>query len=298
MNKGKKMRKRNILWFLSMILLMIGLGGCDSAKPVVDINPTLQESEVPSAEPSLLEQLEKKAEKGDGDALATLGYLYYTGENVDADLTRAVDYLEQAVNAGAGNSGEIMTLLGNLYLNGTLPVDEAKAFSWYKRGAEAGNATAKQMLGRCYRQGIGVGADLEQAVKWYEEAVADEDALAMQELSYLYLTGEGVEQNTEEALSLLSDAAYGGDVTAMVAMAKFYYVGEYLEKDFSKAAMWYERAANQGNPEAMYWIGCMYYNAEGVEGSYTLAAKWLRSALEAGYEDASVWVRTLEAAGF
>ena len=82
MNKGKKMRKRNILWFLSMILLMIGLGGCDSAKPVVDINPTLQESEVPSAEPSLLEQLEKKAEKGDGDALATLGYLYYTGENV------------------------------------------------------------------------------------------------------------------------------------------------------------------------------------------------------------------------
>ena len=123
MNKGKKMRKRNILWFLSMILLMIGLGGCDSAKPVVDINPTLQESEVPSAEPSLLEQLEKKAEKGDGDALATLGYLYYTGENVDADLTRAVDYLEQAVNAGAGNSGEIMTLLGNLYLNGTLPVE-------------------------------------------------------------------------------------------------------------------------------------------------------------------------------
>ena len=49
MNKGKKMRKRNILWFLSMILLMIGLGGCDSAKQVVDINPTLQESEVPSA---------------------------------------------------------------------------------------------------------------------------------------------------------------------------------------------------------------------------------------------------------
>ena len=66
MNKGKKMRKRNILWFLSMILLMIGLGGCDSAKPVVDINPTLQESEVPSAEPSLLEQLEKKVAKHNG----------------------------------------------------------------------------------------------------------------------------------------------------------------------------------------------------------------------------------------
>jgi len=45
-----------------------------------------------------------------------------------------------------------------------------KAFTWYKRAAEAGNAIAQFNLGVCYDNGEGVAVNKIEADKWYERA--------------------------------------------------------------------------------------------------------------------------------
>ena len=48
--------------------------------------------------------------------------------------------------------------------------DEAKAFEWYKRAAELGDADAMFNLGLCFEDGRGVAKDEAKAFKLYKRA--------------------------------------------------------------------------------------------------------------------------------
>jgi len=42
--------------------------------------------------------------------------------------------------------------------------------AWYRRAAEQGNASAQYNLWVCYKNGQGVGKDLQEAAAWYHRA--------------------------------------------------------------------------------------------------------------------------------
>ena len=49
--------------------------------------------------------------------------------------------------------------------------DDAKAFEWYTKSAEAGNVTAMRNVGISYENGTGVDIDKEKALEWYQKAL-------------------------------------------------------------------------------------------------------------------------------
>ncbi|SNT70785.1 zinc-dependent peptidase [Psychrobacter sp. LV10R520-6] len=66
--------------------------------------------------------------------------------------------------------------------------DNAKAFEWYLKSANQGNAQAQSNLGAMYDQGIGVQQDYAEAFEWYTRSASQGDARAQFKfvmLSYL-----------------------------------------------------------------------------------------------------------------
>ena len=54
--------------------------------------------------------------------------------------------------------------------------DERAAVGWYRRAAEAEHAAAQYVIGLCYADGIGIGADAREAAVWLERAAVSGDA--------------------------------------------------------------------------------------------------------------------------
>lgn len=53
-----------------------------------------------------------------------------------------------------------------------MPKDYAKAFAWFRKEAEQGNAFAQYNFGLMYENGGGLQRDLSSARFWYEKAAA------------------------------------------------------------------------------------------------------------------------------
>lgn len=95
--------------------------------------------------PEEIEQLKQSAEGGNTDAMVKLANLYYKGNynaGISRDFGRALEWFEQAANAGRQ---EVYMNVASIYEKGSAgnrALD--KAYDWYKKAAEAGIAGAKE----------------------------------------------------------------------------------------------------------------------------------------------------------
>jgi len=135
-----------------------------------------------------------------------------TGEKVDAwkeKLAEEEEVAEKRRRAEAG-SGAAMFNLGRWYLTGEMGLaeDEAKAFEWYSKSHEAGDASATGELGCCY------------------------------------LFGFGVEKCPMRAATLLTDGARGGSKCACYILGLRYADGAFgFPKDLKLARRYYSMVA-------------------------------------------------------
>jgi TPR repeat protein len=100
------------------------------------------------------------------DAMYALGtwYLHGKGDLVKLDLTRAIELIRAAAEAG---NIEAMYDLAVSYDKGAGNVrDLERAFEWFLRAAIRGDADATFCVGRCYRNGDGIAKDLRLAAIW------------------------------------------------------------------------------------------------------------------------------------
>lgn len=73
--------------------------------------------------------------------------------------------------------------MGNFYSEGIgVEKDASKAFEWFKKAAEQGNAEAQFFLGRSYFEGSGVEEDPQKAMEWLEKAAEQGNADAQNKL--------------------------------------------------------------------------------------------------------------------
>ena len=146
-----------------------------------------------------IEWYEKAADAGNVSAMNSLGIL---NENIKQDYDKAIEWYEKAADAGNVSA---MFNLGLLYNNVILDYD--KAIEWYEKAAETGDASAMNNLGLLY---MNVLQDYDNAAEWYEKAVDAGNATAMFNLGLLYEYGAGVEQNNTKALELYHKAVECG----------------------------------------------------------------------------------------
>lgn len=124
------------------------------------------------------------------------------------DYAKALPLLQEAAEAG---NGQAMNSLGDLYYYGQgVAQDDDQARYWYQKAAEAGNTGSMDNLGYLYRYGRGVGQDYTQARYWYQKAADKNDAWGMYNLGCLYENGRGVAQDPRRALSWYRKAVEAG----------------------------------------------------------------------------------------
>jgi cell division septation protein DedD len=129
------------------------------------------------------------AERGDGDAQASLGLLYARSQGVRQDYAEALKWFRQSAAQGYAIG---QNNLGVMYRNGYgVRQDYAMAATFYRLSAAQGYALAQSSLAAMYENGDGVRRDYEEAYMWYTLA-------ASQGL-------EGAEQSRQSLAQLMSD---------------------------------------------------------------------------------------------
>lgn len=122
-------------------------------------------------------------QNGNADAAYELGRVYYTGNGVDEDNERAIEYFQIAYDLG---SMEAAGELGFIYLTGDhVQKNEVKGIELIMQAAESGNALAQYQLGSCYEYGEGCEESVEHAEFWYQKAAEQGNAAAMRNLGSL-----------------------------------------------------------------------------------------------------------------
>ena len=259
-------------------------------------------------------------------AMVYLGYIYETGDGVEQDGAKAVEWYTKAADLG---DSDAMNSLGYMYETGNgVEQDGAKAVEWYTKAADSGHTDAMNYLGYIYEHGDVVEQDVAKAVGWYTKAADLGNTDAINSLGYMYAEGYGVEQDNDKALEwyvkslssfpdyevykIIVDILHGedaaekwfeesGDAEKMMALAELYRShysdnGEQVLPDFDKAIEWYTKAADLGNSDAMKMIGNMYKlgSLYGGEDDLEKAIEWYQKAADLGNSDAQSYLERLQ----
>ena len=151
--------------------------------------------------------------------------------------------------------------LGRAYMGGAkgLPRDPAKACAYMEK-ASPRRADAMQLVGDCYRQGLGGVTDPVKAKSAYKVA-ADMGYPKSKCALGSMLIAEGAE--APRGLALCKEAGQAGDAEAQVAVASAYRYGKGAKADAKEARRWLEMPTAQKYPPAMRMLGEMYARGEG-----------------------------------
>lgn len=163
----------------------------------------------------ILEYYEKAIEIGSFRAMLNLGFLYYRGDFVKQDYSKAMELYEMASQSDDEDIASIaITNLAYCHYYGRdIPVDYEKAFTYYLKGAIKYNSVDCYFkLGDMYRYGYYVKKDDSFAFDFYR--LAHENCYTNNEMypdilirmGESYLEGIGVEVDYIKALKFLSEA--------------------------------------------------------------------------------------------
>ena len=150
---------------------------------------------------------------GSADAEQLLGHMYYMGQGVDQDFTRALAWYRKAAARGMAESQYV---IGTMYYSGKgVTLDYKEAMQWLRSAGELGHADAQYMLGAMYFTGKGVPQDYQRSVAWFRHAAEKGHAEAQRLLGLMHMYGVGgVPKDNVIAYMLWNLAAAGGNAEA------------------------------------------------------------------------------------
>ena len=139
-------------------------------------------------------------------AMNSLGLVYMAGIGVEKDTTLAVAWLERAADNGFLEANHN---LGMLYKDAPCGhgQDFAKAFGYYKRGADAGSVMCMYDAGYMLYKGLGCQQDYAKAAEMFQSGADKDHSPCLYMLGLCYRNGYGTEQDDERAMFFLKRAA-------------------------------------------------------------------------------------------
>ena len=166
-------------------------------------------------------ELREQALSGDEDALNDLGWWWLNGSRLKPDPALARRLFKIAAVMG---SAEALFNLAELAFYGKgLPVNLDLAIDYYEQAFEAGIPCAARALGGVYERGDeGVIVDHGKAISWYKRGAAEQDSMACFSLGRLALDESSPEHDLALGLYWLQWAAMSGEVQASERLADLY----------------------------------------------------------------------------
>ena len=128
--------------------------------------------------------------------------------------------------------------------------------------AQENNAEAQYHVGMIFNNGISVPQNLKRAFEWFEKGANNGDALAAYKLG-CYFDGQFkdvVPHNPSLAFGYKLSAAQAGYSLAQQDVAASFF----KRKDLGNAIRWTRAAAEQGEPLALYNLSVSYREGQGV----------------------------------
>ena len=266
------------------------------------------------------QELVRRAEAKDVDAMVEVAYAYYNGTDVEKDEPKAFMMFLEILGIDPSQS-RVCSTLGNCWFYGFgTTIDKQKGLAYWKHASEMGFAGADTWLGIAYRNGDGVEQDVDRGIAYLKNSVQDGNVRAMWELADTYYFGDGIPKDVESAKKYYLQAAENGNgysycMLGLIAKEEgdddkafmYYKKGADLEHEYStfdlgrcydeglgtsvdkKAAFeCYKYAAEHGISEAAYHLAAMY--ADGVDGvvdkDQQLSLEYMTEAFDGGYSTA------------
>lgn len=167
------------------------------------------------------------AEQGHYDSQKKLGLIFYMGDDIEKDYTKAFYWLDKAITHNDRNNTFELSILAKMYFEG-IGVSQSydEALELYKKAAEAGDRMSQYQLAKLYYDGAIVQRNYKLSAKWYEKAAQDGYGLAQFCLAKMYYEGKGVVQDYVEA--------YKWAVLASASNESFSGLRENIKKNMTK----------------------------------------------------------------
>lgn len=242
-----------------------------------------------------LENLQRRAEQGDAEAMYLLGRMYHIGELVEADDEKAMLLYRRANALGyplaANNIGALYDDIG----------EPEKAVEWFEQGIRQGDKRAESNLGRFYLNGIAVAPDTAKGLSMLEPHAAQNGHAALT-LGFWYDGDfdENPQPDNQKALEYYLLAEKNSqDLTTIELTDLYNNLGtlynnhDGIPTDYPKAQKYFIKAAELGMPHAMLNLGHLYAS----KGEHKQAFKWYLKAAENDLIDAYYYVGKAYAMG-
>jgi TPR repeat protein len=252
------------------------------------INPMINNAPIP---PALQAQAEVKfkqsrewfqraAEKGDQYAMGNLAMMLDSGVGGPRDPQGAAQWRERTkagpdqAFARKATADPAKLAMDAAWQSGHY----ADAIQNAQVGAEKGNASSEELLGRAYYEGVGVPRNYSTALFWLNKSVAQGNADAMFILGLMYEHARGVNQDIPKAMGLFDRAAEKGQRYAEMEAA-----GMRMQGEANRQAA--EARARGGGVEgtACAAAGGVYSPGECMKGGGTIDPFNAEQAAGSGY---------------
>ena len=191
------------------------------------------------------EKLRELADNGNTDALVSLGLLGALNDKGHPNIPIGMELLEKAVRLKCGLA---CRYLGNIFYNGiVIDKDLRKAFDWYKKGAELGDAiSAFSVVLMLFNNKEFADVPFEECKKWCEISMQFDDSCA-------YMYGRLTEfkgKDIESAQKLYEIAAMNHDPRAMIDLHDILW-----KKDVNLSISYLRKAVDMQDAVALYRLG-------------------------------------------
>ena len=174
-----------------------------------------------------------------------------------------------------------------LYYNGNgVPKDYSKAFKWYVESANQGFMISQYNLAFMYQKGQGITQSESKALEWYQKSAKQRYIPSYHQIGGIYNTGKGVPQNYLLALKWYLKGSKKGIPESQFNLGSMYLEGKGVPISKTKAAKWFLKAAEQGHIQSQYFLGLMFQSGQGVSQNYSSSLLWFQKAAEQGSNDA------------
>jgi len=241
----------------------------------------------PRKEDVTTEELEKRAESGDSDAMVHLAVRYLLecsdevgkakGERTESVKRKEGEVIRLLQSAVGKGNPDALSVLGNCFLRGVVvEMDQKKGFEMLTRAADEGSGDAMMKLRLCYKRGIFVDPDAKRAHTLHLEGkkkggeIAElkyhlhhvEDSVdEMVHLSHDYLYGSnGCEKDLKRAFELAKGMFDMGFVMALSNMATALIKADDIEKGLQV----FERGVYLGDELLMASFAKMLDKGDGI----------------------------------
>ena len=147
---------------------------------------------------------------GHARALFCIGNIYWRGQGIEKDYSKARYYFEMAAKQ---NHAPSLNNLGKMYENGEgVEINREKAAELYLTASNLGENVGSHNLAALYHFGRGIPQNFELALKYYSLAIeqGNEDPVVYNNLGVLYMDGKGTPKDWNRALKYLTFSAEKG----------------------------------------------------------------------------------------